>query len=291
MARGGGGSGRAPMTREVQVSKKISWLLRHGAEKEGLKLGPGGYVNVKDVLNNRNLKSLKLSFQELRDAVTDSNKQRFSMIPISEAPQSSDATPVDDTATTSAITFEHDESDPSNYLIRANQGHSIKVEEEGLLEPITLESELPSVVVHGTDYKAWPLIVSSKGLKRMTRNHVHFASGLPAGFRSVEDLTDDGEVVPTSIEPVVSGMRHTSSILIFIDLRKALEAGFKFWKSANGVILSEGDEKGIIPIEFFLRVEERKKGLGILMKDGEVVKELPAELARGGHGGGRGGRR
>lgn len=50
MARGGGGSGRGPMTREVQVSKKISWLLRHGAEKEGLKLGPGGYVNVKDVV-------------------------------------------------------------------------------------------------------------------------------------------------------------------------------------------------------------------------------------------------
>jgi 2'-phosphotransferase len=50
MARGGGGSGRGPMTREVQVSKKISWLLRHGAEKEGLKLGPGGYINVKDVV-------------------------------------------------------------------------------------------------------------------------------------------------------------------------------------------------------------------------------------------------
>jgi 2'-phosphotransferase len=38
------------MTREVQVSKKISWLLRHGAEKEGLKLGPGGYINVQDVV-------------------------------------------------------------------------------------------------------------------------------------------------------------------------------------------------------------------------------------------------
>jgi RNA:NAD 2'-phosphotransferase (TPT1/KptA family) len=45
----GGGRG-GPMTREVQVSKKISWLLRHGAEKEGLNLGSGGYVNVKDVV-------------------------------------------------------------------------------------------------------------------------------------------------------------------------------------------------------------------------------------------------
>jgi 2'-phosphotransferase len=47
--RGAGGSGSQP--REVQVSKKLSWLLRHGAEKEGLELGPGGYVKVTDVVS------------------------------------------------------------------------------------------------------------------------------------------------------------------------------------------------------------------------------------------------
>lgn len=46
--RGGGYGGSLP--REVEVSKKMSWLLRHGAEQEGLKLGPGGYVNLKDVV-------------------------------------------------------------------------------------------------------------------------------------------------------------------------------------------------------------------------------------------------
>jgi 2'-phosphotransferase len=46
--RGGGGSQGLP--RGVQVSKKLSWLLRHGAEKEGLKLGPGGYINVSEVV-------------------------------------------------------------------------------------------------------------------------------------------------------------------------------------------------------------------------------------------------
>lgn len=51
MARGGGGGGRGPMTRDVQVSKKMSWLLRHGAEKEGLVLGGGGYVGVNDVVS------------------------------------------------------------------------------------------------------------------------------------------------------------------------------------------------------------------------------------------------
>ena len=54
MARGGrGGGSRNPANqpREVQVSKMISWLLRHGADQEGLKLGKGGYVNVQDAVS------------------------------------------------------------------------------------------------------------------------------------------------------------------------------------------------------------------------------------------------
>jgi len=45
--RGGGGG---PVSREVLLSKKLSWLLRHGAEKEGLKLGHGGFVNLQEVV-------------------------------------------------------------------------------------------------------------------------------------------------------------------------------------------------------------------------------------------------
>lgn len=38
------------MPREVQVSKALSKLLRHSAEKEGLKLDAAGYVGLKDVV-------------------------------------------------------------------------------------------------------------------------------------------------------------------------------------------------------------------------------------------------
>ena len=38
------------MPREQKVSRKVSWLLRHGAGSEGLKLGKGGYVGVKDAV-------------------------------------------------------------------------------------------------------------------------------------------------------------------------------------------------------------------------------------------------
>ena len=39
------------MPRDVQVSKALSKLLRHSAEKEGLKLDAAGYINLKDVVS------------------------------------------------------------------------------------------------------------------------------------------------------------------------------------------------------------------------------------------------
>ena len=47
---GRGGAGRDPLPRDVMVSKKISYVLRHGAEKEGLKLDHGGYVNCAELV-------------------------------------------------------------------------------------------------------------------------------------------------------------------------------------------------------------------------------------------------
>ena len=36
--------------RELQISKALSLLLRHAAEKEGLKMNAQGYANVADVV-------------------------------------------------------------------------------------------------------------------------------------------------------------------------------------------------------------------------------------------------
>lgn len=49
-------------------------------------------------------------------------------------------------------------------------------------------------------------------------------------------------------------MRKSSQILIYIDVQKALDAGLKFYLSENGVVLSEGDERGFIPPAYFKRV-------------------------------------
>ena len=54
------------------------------------------------------------------------------------------------------------------------------------------------------------------------------------------------------------GMRQSSQILIYVDVQKALDAGIKFFLSSNGVVLTEGDERGFLRPEYFARVETVK---------------------------------
>ncbi|EAW11494.1 tRNA 2'-phosphotransferase [Aspergillus clavatus NRRL 1] len=327
--RGRGGN----QSREVSISKALSLLLRHAAEKEGLKLDSQGYANMADVLAWKKLKSLKVTFAEIIHAVASSDKKRFALLHIPSAKASSttdDATTPssaqdteaatasetepssmgssqvpttsadEETATAAALAVE--DTDPSHFLIRATQGHSIKsVEAAAFLEKLTLEDEfkLPETVVHGTYHAAWPAILNSGGLRCMGRNQVHFATGPP--LESVLPKHVDG-MSHTAAPPgglndgrVISGMRRDAQVLVYIDIKKALAAGCPFWRSENGVILSEGVALGdgkdagdgtaqkIVPLEFFDVVVERKCGLGKLWEHGEKVQELPLELVQKGN--------
>nr|GMD45409.1 tRNA 2'-phosphotransferase 1 isoform X1 [Ipomoea batatas] len=119
--------------------------------------------------------------------------------------------------------------------VRANQGHTVAtVATENLLKPILSAEEVP-VCVHGTYNKNLELILE-QGLKRMKRLHVHFSCGLPT----------DGEVI--------SGMRRDVNILIFLDVKKALQEGMKLYISDNKVILTEGFD-GVVPVKYFKKIE------------------------------------
>ncbi|KAA8520506.1 hypothetical protein F0562_014762 [Nyssa sinensis] len=119
--------------------------------------------------------------------------------------------------------------------IRANQGHTIAtIETESLLKSILSAEEVP-VCVHGT-YKKFLESILENGLRRMKRLHVHFSCGLPT----------DGEVI--------SGMRRDVNVLIFLDVRKALEEGMKLYISDNKVILTEGFD-GVVPVKYFEKIE------------------------------------
>ena len=76
-------------------------------------------------------------------------------------------------------------------------------------------------------------------------------------------------------------MRNSADIFIYIDLQKALDAGYKFQLSTNGVILTPGNEKGFLPPEFFSQVERRvgKSGRESLPGWEGVAHPKPSEVA------------
>lgn len=276
-----------------------------------------------------------MTFDEIKYAVDSSDKKRFALLHIPSA-QEKDSTP---SATTAPVTnpqvegvedpasdgqpstsvlrapvssedqqgaTEHalaaNDTDPSNFLIRATQGHSMKsVDAASFLEPLSLsdESKLPTTVVHGTFHQAWPVILRSGGLRCMGRNHVHFATGpsreaMLAAVQQRSASASQGEQTQDET-PVISGMRQDAQVLIYIDLKKALAAGVPFWRSENGVILSEGLVAGtnqaeadesplkVVSVDFFDVVIERKVGLGSIWEKGEVVQELPESLTTRGN--------
>ncbi|KAI0114937.1 KptA family-domain-containing protein [Daldinia grandis] len=286
--RGGGRGGGKGQDREMLISKALSSLLRHQAENAGIKLDAEGYAPLDKVIQWPRMRSLSPTFDEIRSSVADNAKQRFAMKP---KDPSADA--------------ESAPADPAAWLIRANQGHSIALEPEAIHKPVTLEdASVPPIVVHGTYFAFWPAIVASGGLKRMGRQHVHFGTGL---------LPEDGGVGASPAggsgggSGVVSGMRSDAELLLFADVEKSLreDGAIKWWISANGVVLTEGNEDGLVPLRYIKEVRGRKQGVGVLWRDGEKVADLPPDIvvkapmgksrggggARGGGRGGRGGRR
>eukprot|EP01091_Cochliopodium_minus_P013975 TRINITY_DN4642_c0_g2_i1.p1 TRINITY_DN4642_c0_g2~~TRINITY_DN4642_c0_g2_i1.p1 ORF type:complete len:218 (-),score=59.62 TRINITY_DN4642_c0_g2_i1:22-675(-) len=120
--------------------------------------------------------------------------------------------------------------------IKANQGHSMEFENLEL-KKIEKKEEIPRAV-HGTYFKYWPLIEKT-GLNKMGRTHIHFAIG------------------EYGSKDVISGMRGTSEILIYLDVEKCLLDGIPLELSTNQVVLSKGDN-GIIAKKYFEKVVDVK---------------------------------
>jgi 2'-phosphotransferase len=200
------------------ISRKLSNLLRHRVHHNGLTdcLRTDGYVPLDRVLALPSFEGRTV--EQIREVVADNDKQRFSLVT-----ELVDLTPT--------------------LFIRANQGHSIEgINSDELLTPIVFaEGDGKQLVaVHGTYHKAWPAILQSQGLCRMTRQHVHLAADLP------------GE------SGVISGMRGSCELVVHVDVREAVLGGLAFYTSANGVILTPGlGDAGMLPLTFVTKVEDR----------------------------------
>ncbi|XP_005384695.1 PREDICTED: tRNA 2'-phosphotransferase 1 isoform X2 [Chinchilla lanigera] len=203
--------------RDVQLSKALSYALRHGALKLGLPMGADGFVPLHSLLQLPQFHSF--SAEDVQRVVDTNEKQRFTLRP-------------GDSST--------------GPLIRANQGHSLKVPDLELV-PLETPQALPQVLVHGTFWKHWPSILL-KGLSCQGRTHIHLAPGLPG---------DPG---------VISGMRPDCEVAVIINGPLALADGIPFFRSANGVILTPGDASGFLLPKYFkeaLQLQPARKPLSL----------------------------
>lgn len=191
---------------DVKLSKMLSWLLRHGAVNEGLEFDEGGFIDINKILKLKQFRNV--TSYDIQRVVEANDKKRFSI---------------------------RGKNVDGNVLqIRANQGHSIKIEEDGLLTFLT-GTQVPLCLYHGTYFRHLESI-KVEGLNRMNRNHIHFTSKLPGQAG------------------VISGMRKNCEIFIVVDSMKANTDGFKFYKSENEVILCSGNENGRLPANYIKEI-------------------------------------
>ncbi len=177
------------------ISKYLSYLLRHHPESANLQLDENGWIGVDILIEAINKNSnYNLTLVELKEVVQTNSKQRFALNDIN-----------------------------GNLFIRANQGHSLKNIDLGLV------SKTPPVVLyHGTG-KKYVKSILNQGLIKKGRQHVHL---------SVSKSVAKSE-----------GERHGKPVIFIIDTKRMIEDGVVFYLSDNGVWLTDFVNKKYLSIE------------------------------------------
>jgi putative RNA 2'-phosphotransferase len=165
--------------RYVRISKYLSKHLRHQPERLGLELLPGGWVSVDKLLAAASANGFEISLAELQQVVATNDKQRFAF-------------------------------NDSGDLIRANQGHSIEIDLQLLVQTP------PDTLYHGTHAKAVKAILES-GLQKMSRHHVHLTTDLNMAFKV--------------------GGRRGESVIFAVDALSMTADGYSFYCTENSVWL------------------------------------------------------
>ncbi len=144
---------RSAPPRLVGQSKRLSFLLRHGANEAGLSMDAEGWASVADVL-----RLVALDEDALREVVETNEKRRFEI---------------------------------DGARIRAVQGHSsgVPVSLEAL-EASWRAHEGDALVFHGTSVAAAHAILEGEGILPRERSHVHLAAakGAKVGKRAQVDV-------------------------------------------------------------------------------------------------------
>jgi putative RNA 2'-phosphotransferase len=122
--------------RLIDVSKRMSYVLRHAPQTANLTLDPQGWVDLAEFM-----RATKIDRATLDAVVAGNNKQRFAVEP----------------------------GPNGRERIRASQGHSVDV--DLALEPLSP----PPALYHGTSAGNLPSILAD-GLLKQRRHHVHLSA-------------------------------------------------------------------------------------------------------------------
>lgn len=167
--------------KDTGISKLISLVLRHKPEVLGLNLDEYGWCNVELLIKGINSKGYKVEIGDIERIVQDDEKQRY--------------------------IFSEDLSS-----IRANQGHSIKVD-------LDLKQAIPpQVLFHGTSTRVLESILKT-GIKKQGRQYVHLSNNKETATKV--------------------GARHGEVVVLEINSKLMVEEGIKFYLSQNGVWLTD----------------------------------------------------
>lgn len=166
---------------QKKVSKLLSLALRHQPEVLDIVLDEQGWTDTAKLISAVNSHGTDLNMELLMAVVQENDKQRFA--------------------------FNEDLS-----MIRANQGHSLKVDLK------LLPTEPPEVLYHGTVKKFLDPIKAS-GIKKMSRQHVHLSPDIDTATRV--------------------GSRRGKPIILEVAALKMHDAGHKFYLSDNMVWLTD----------------------------------------------------
>ncbi len=164
-----------------KISKLLSYALRHKPEAFQLDMDENGWVNLDQLITNVKLSGQIINLDLIQQAVVNNDKQRFRL-------------------------------DLANNRIRANQGHSVKVDLE-LSERIP-----PEFLYHGTSINTVQKIKEG-GIKKMNRQQVHLSKDIQTAK--------------------IVGSRHGSPIVLIVAAQKMHDQGMKFYLSENGVWLTD----------------------------------------------------
>jgi putative RNA 2'-phosphotransferase len=165
----------------IKLSKFLSLVLRHEPKLIGLELDENGWTGVLSLIAKVGPRFPGFNMAQLEEVVANNNKQRFA--------------------------FNDDKT-----KIRANQGHSVKVDLD--YEPVTP----PEILYHGTVPRFWKQI-EKDGLQKMSRHDVHMSKDLQTA--------------------IVVGTRRGEALILHIKAGEMHRDGFDFFETPNGVWLTD----------------------------------------------------